>query len=356
MDDSYYRQLFENVGFALIATDAALVIREWNHAATRMFGASAERMVGTPLLNIVPADQRDHVRPLLERALSEGEVHEFEIAHRDAHGNAMVLGVVVAPVVDGDGHRIGVSASLRDSTRRVELERRVAAERTMAALGSLSKGIAHHFNNLLGGMATSVDFALSTGTTGAMRRTLQLTAESVARAARITQSLLVFAVGDARGTRSEDLTDVLRGVVEERRPDLEAWGGQFEFDVEPVPPTPVSAERVRVMLGHLLDNALEAMPDGGTLRIGLRASGRGVHLVVEDTGVGISPPDLERVMLPFFTTKGALGGGHGEHLGLGLAVVHGVVRELDGTVSLDSRAGQGTRVEVVLPIEPAPPA
>ena len=103
--------------------------------------------------------------------------------------------------------------------------------------------------------------------------------------------------------------------------------------------------QVKQILVNLVVNAVQAMPDGGTLTIGTRAIDSSVELFVEDTGTGMSAEILEKIFLPFFTTKDVHGG-----TGLGLSVVHGIVTAHGGTIKARSRPGLGTRMEIRLPI------
>ncbi len=347
-NDTLYRLLCEHVGVALIATDDQFRIRIWNPAAARLFGAEADQMLGVPLLSIVPDEHQSLALRLFHRTLLHAETTEFEIPYADAQGQQRFLAVTISPLFDG-GARIGMCAGVRDISRRVNLEKQIAAGQTMAALGSLCGGVAHHFNNLLGGIGTSVDFALNTSDRGATRRALRLTADSVARAAKITQSLLTFARGDPQDDATIPLDRAVRQFVDEQRQRIEQAGIRLVFEARPIPMLPVPVRRTRTMLQNLADNAVEAMPNGGELRIGLSFADQEVRLTFEDTGVGIAPDHLERIFEPFFTTKGTLGGGPGGHMGLGLAVVHGIVRVLGGTISAESKPGSYTRIVIRLP-------
>jgi PAS domain S-box-containing protein len=352
-DDTIYRLLCRHVGLALIVTDTEFLIRVWNPAAERIFNASGEQMIGTPLLNVVPEDYQSLALRLFHRTVLNAEMTEFEIPYRDACGHHLFLAVTLSPLFDDAGVRIGICAGVRDITRRVAAEKEIAAGQTMTALGALCGGVAHHFNNLLGGIGTSVDFALTTADAGATRRALKLTAESVARAAKITRSLLTFAKSQPQDDERIELTRVVRQWALEQRSPLELRKIHLVFDYRPIPVLFVPSRQVRTLLEEVTANAVEAMPAGGELWIRLFPSEREILLAFEDTGVGIAPGHLDRIFEPFFTTKGELAGGPGGHVGLGLAVVHGVVRELGGTVTTQSQQGRGTRLEIRLPFPPS---
>ena len=100
------------------------------------------------------------------------------------------------------------------------------------------------------------------------------------------------------------------------------------------------------ILINLVVNAIQALPDGGTITITTRPGDRGVHLVVEDTGIGMDKETLNKIFLPFFTTKDI-----DEGTGLGLAVVHGIISSHGGTINVESRAGKGSKFDIYLPIE-----
>ncbi len=348
-DDLFYRLLCRHVGLPLAATDTEFRIRIWNPAAERLFNAPADRVIGTALLDVLPEEYQSLALRLFHRALLHAETSEFEIPYRDARGAERFLAVTLSPLFDDAGARIGICAGVRDITRRVLAEKEIAAGQTMTALGTLCGGVAHHFNNLLGGIGTSVDFALTTADAGATRRALRLTADSVARAAKITRSLLTFARSQPEDDERMELARIVRQWVQELRPTLGDRRIHLVFDEKPIPVLDVPHKHVRTMLEELTANAVEAMPDGGELWIRLFPRDGEIHLVFEDTGVGIAPEHLAHIFDPFFTTKGELGGGPGGHVGLGLAVVHGVVRELGGVVSTQSQPGRGTRLEIRVP-------
>jgi signal transduction histidine kinase len=122
-------------------------------------------------------------------------------------------------------------------------------------------------------------------------------------------------------------------------------------DWQVVPVFPIRRDQLLIVLGNLVENALEAMPGGGVLTITLaRRDESSVSLSLMDSGGGIDPKHMERVFEPFFTTKGALGQGSGHNAGMGLAVVHGLVGEMHGTISASNVPGRGARFDIVLPI------
>lgn len=352
--DQFFRDMCHHAGIALIATDAEFRIRFWNAAAGRVFGGSAETMLGQQITSVVPFERRELAVRLLERSLFKGEVSEFEFPHRSPTGDPIYLAVTISPIIEAGGERVGASVSVRNVTRRMELEREIGEANKMAALGSMAGEVAHHFNNVIGGIITSIDFVQNSDDVMMLRRVLKSTSASLARANQLIRSLLAFAEGDRSDSPSRDAAQTVLQFVERLGPPLEARGIRLETDLQPVPSL-LPAKRVLTILERLTENACEAMPQGGVLRIEV-APGPDNRIVIRvlDTGGGIAEEDLPHVFEPFFTTK-AGSTGTGTHAGLGLAVVHGIVRELGGTVTIGPRPEGGTVSTVTLPANPEMP-
>jgi len=349
--EDYYRQLCERAAIALVATDARLRIVCWNAAASRLLGRSAEEMVGRPLEEAVPPERRKLLHRLVDRTLGRGETSNFEVTLTTPAGKERRLMAILSPIPQGDGQAQGLAVWVVDQTQRQRMTERLAQAEKMASLGTLASGVAHHFNNILGGVATFVDFALTSGDMAAMKRALQMAAEASSRASRITQSLLCFAERDIRQSDLADLTEVVLTFVHLVERPLGEKNIKLKLDLCPVPIVAVEANRMHQALGNLLTNAEEAMPGGGVVEIGLRDAGDEVALTFSDTGVGIPPQDLPLVFEPFFTTKGLLAGGDKVNPGLGLSVVHGIILEMGGRIEAQSTVGAGTTFTIFFPVK-----
>ncbi|HOB73781.1 MAG TPA: ATP-binding protein [Phycisphaerae bacterium] len=361
----FFQDMCIHAGVALIATDEQLRIRFWNPAAARMLGGSAEAMLGQPIGSIVPAERRALAERLCSRALTHAETSELDFQYHNAAGEPMVVAVTISPVIDPNGRRTGVSVYVRDVTRRMILEREMAEHRKMSALGSMAGQVAHHFNNVLGGIITSLDFAQSSDEPDVLHRAMHTTISALTRANSITQGLLAFAEGYRGASAMSDVAELVGQFASELEPRLAAQNIRLELDIEAIEAL-LPARQMLTILENLTANAREAMPGGGTLRIELQlfpGEPKGILRVI-DTGCGIPPEHLPRVFEPFFTTKDAQdstsppdraaiqsGGCSTSHAGMGLAIVHGIVKEMGGSVTVSSRPGGGTACSVILPLK-----
>ena len=349
-EGDFYRSLCDRAAVALVAADVDLRIVCWNPAAERLLEAPAEEMLGKPLAQAVPENRRSLLEKLLQRTMSRGENSQFDVRLPRPAGKCKELLVVLSVIPGPDGKPRGIAAWVVDETQRKRLAEQLSQAEKIASLGTLSAGIAHHFNNIFGGVATFVDYALTSGDIASMKRALQMTAEAAARASKITQSLLSFA---ERGTHRADLADLTEVVLTfshlVERP-LSEKKIQLILDLKPVPIIPVEANRMHQVLGNLLTNAEEAMAEGGTISLVLDRREDEVVLTFADNGGGIPAESLSQVFEPFFTTKGLLAGGDNINPGLGLSVVHGIITEMGGHIEVASPEDGGATFTVSFPV------
>lgn len=358
LEPEFYQRLFEGAGLAILVCDAQGAIRAWNPLAEPLLRQSSDEPRGRHVRELLPSRDREALDEALRSLRDTHEPVELRTQIQVGRRDPTQYAVWLTPILGAPGVLEGITVWFHDITARVELRRGMRKRERLTALGALSGAIAHHFNNLLGSIATSLDYAMNMNTISAMRRALQRTAEAVARGAQLTQQLLAFAQGDYRSSRRADLAGMLRSYAESQRPRIAQHGVELKLELEPIPPLEVLSEQFLIVLNNLVNNALEAMPAGGTLTLSLAPHGPDqVRVSVADTGPGIPAEHMERLFEPFFTTKGELGAGATHQLGMGLAVAHGLVSELHGTISARNRPGGGAQFDIVLPVpQAAPPA
>ncbi|MET3713166.1 PAS domain S-box-containing protein [Sphingomonas trueperi] len=278
---------------------------------------------------------------------------------------ARSLAAQAAVAIDNAGLLADVRAANETLERRVE-ERTAALHETEAALrqsqkmeamGQLTGGVAHDFNNLLTPIIGSLDLILrKRGDDPVLHRLLDGAMRSAERASTLVQRLLAFARRQPLQPAPVDMAALVEGMVPLLASTL---GPKIALSVtkpEALPPARADANQLEMALLNLAVNARDAMPEGGALevRLGLGdagdaptplAEGRYVRLAVRDTGSGMDAGTLARAIEPFFSTKGV-----GRGTGLGLSMVHGLASQLGGTMGLSSRLGEGTEVELWLPV------
>lgn len=230
----------------------------------------------------------------------------------------------------------------------------------LAAVGTFAAGIAHEFNNLLGGMLGHATLGYSSDDIAEKNSSLEVVIQACRRGRGITGGLLTFARRQEHRRALADITDAIDETLQLVELDLTKARINVVRQIEPIPLTVCDLGQIAQVVLNLMTNARDAMkPAGGTLTVGLCERRGTIELSVSDTGHGIPEELRDKIFEPFMTTKGALGGSQTPGTGLGLSVSYGIVRDHGGTISVDSRAGRGTTMVVRLPVLPEgadPPA
>ncbi|NOT02779.1 MAG: PAS domain S-box protein, partial [Phycisphaerales bacterium] len=233
--DEFFRHACAHAGLAMITVDRSLRIRSWNAAAAHMFGAAAANVMGMNISGAIPMEARARGESLIRAAVWRAETNSMEFKHRDELGRPRSLIATFSPILDDVGGHLGALAVVRDITRRISLETELAHRHKMAALGEMAGALSHHFNNILGGIVTSVDFALTTDSPDLHKRTLQQGGVALGRAIKLIDSLLKFAEGDFRHADECDLTECILAVMEYMEPELRKARITLNLQLERLP-------------------------------------------------------------------------------------------------------------------------
>ncbi len=334
-----------------------------NPTAIRALGLASGDLVGAALADVFHQENRDVVESRV-RAPRANEAHEtFPLLWRAKGGTYRTTEAAAAPI-DLDGSPAVVVVA-RDVTERAEFQHQLLQRDRMAALGTMSAGVAHEINNPLTYLLVNLEHVLrrlraagasddpleelSAGANGGisgLAQSLQHAVEGANRVRQIVRDLLTFAQGNIEHRGTVDV----RGIVESAT--QMAWHeirhrARLVKSLAEVPPVDANEARLGQVFLNLLVNAAQAIPEGQAdrheVRVATRSDERGnVVVEVSDTGMGIPPENLTRVFDPFFTTKG-------DGTGLGLSISHGAIRSLGGDIKVTSAPGHGTTFQVTLP-------
>lgn len=220
----------------------------------------------------------------------------------------------------------------------------------LAALGELAAQIAHEINNPLTSVLGYASLLLKdSNLPPAIRGDLEVIAKESIRARRIVRDLLEFARRRDPHMEPGDLNGAIRSVLDLLREPIAIGNVRVAEDLASLPPVFMDSDQMKQVFLNLINNAVDAMPEGGTLTIttGVRGSGSGVHVeaAVGDTGVGMSQEQIDQIFDPFYTTKGNERG-----TGLGLSVSRGIIEGHGGRILVESRPGRGSAFRVILPL------
>jgi PAS domain S-box-containing protein len=339
------------------------MIEMWNPAAERMYGESAEKIIGQRFQDViapVPGDDPEVALPLLDVVRQQGYVLGVARRRLNAHGQPIELRVSGALVHDNEMGPASVLFMAEDVTERVAIEHQLRQAQKMEAIGQLTGGVAHDFNNLLAIIGGNVELLRDTvASNPSLAGLIDDIIAAVERGGSLTHRLLAYARQQQLAPTLVDveqlvmaLSGVLRRLMEESiQIDTNAASDLWKCRID--------AHQLENALLNLAVNARDAMPDGGRLSIAVEnakldehyagqyaevSAGAYVLVSVSDTGIGMPKEVIERALEPFFTTKPV-----GRGTGLGLSMVYGFVKQSGGHMKIYSEPGRGTTVKLYLP-------
>jgi two-component system, NtrC family, sensor kinase len=296
-------------------------------------------------IEVVPGMVSDLVVPMTYKSQSVGALNVLS-RDRDRFGERDVqilrqFGAHVAVALE--------NARLFDELHQKQSE--LIRSSKLAAVGTFAAGIAHEFNNLLGGMLGYAQLGRAEDAVDEKNKALDVVVQACVRGRSITRGLLTFARRSEHRRELNNVADAIDETMTLVEIDIRKANIEVVRQIEPVPQTVCDLGQIAQVVLNLVTNARDAMrPDGGTLTIGLRERNGAVELSVADTGAGIAEEVRERLFEPFVTTKGELGGTQTPGTGLGLSISYGIVKDHGGEILVDSRPGAGTTMTVRLPI------
>jgi PAS domain S-box-containing protein len=344
------------VGIICLAADRTVMV--WSRAAEQIFGFMAAETIGRPY-PLVPAGREAEYDELFARALAGETLRDVRVQRRRKDGSLVEISFDAAAMHDLNGVR-GVAYALTDITERSLLEQQLRQSQKMDAIGQLTGGVAHDFNNMLTVITGTIDIlAEGVADKPELAAIAKLIGEAAERGAQLTSHLLAFARRQPLQPRKTDVRQVVTEAASLLRPTL---GEHVETEWrlhEDTSPAMVDPSQLVTAILNLAVNARDAMTDGGKLTIetsnavldeayaGAHSevrAGAYVMVAVSDTGPGIPSSIREKVFEPFFTTKEV-----GRGTGLGLSMVYGFVKQSGGHIKLYSEEGHGTTFKIYLP-------
>lgn len=355
LSPDYLLGLFSGSRFAVIACDVNGDILAWNDSAGSLFPRLHPDSHGHAVIDLFEGDIATTIDQEAHTCVKSRSKREFQWQTFTPEHRSVTYGLSWVPVISETGELNGISLWFRDITERVKLAKTVERRQKLNVLGSLAGAVAHHYNNLLCSITTSLDYATNVNTPSAFQKALQRSAEAVTKASVINQQLLAFARADHRERTYSDLTESVLYYFDEHEAEIQSLGVELTLTWDALPICAVPRDPFNIIVDNLVRNACEAMPNGGKLTAELkRHDDRYAALSITDTGEGIAPDALDHLFEPFYTTKGVLARGTSTNAGMGLAVVHGFVSVMGGFVTAGNLTEGGARFEVVLPLADPP--
>jgi two-component system, cell cycle sensor histidine kinase and response regulator CckA len=343
------------------------VLKFVNNHFAEMLGYKPEKMIGRIYWNFVHPGDREMVKGIsLARARGEAAPNEYEFRHQNKDGETIWVHNLPTIIkyhgqVANMGNLIQINDRKQAETEKDKLQSQLRQSQKMESIGTLAGGIAHDFNNILGIILGNAELAMDdVAEWNPARQNLDEVRKACMRAKDVVRQILSFSRKSEVEQKSISIASVVAESLKLSRASIPTSieiRQNIADDVDDILGDPTQIHQVMI---NFCANAAHAMEnDGGILDVTLENTevdedtasqypelnpGPHVHLCVRDTGDGIKPEIVDRVFDPYFTTKDV-----GKGTGMGLAVVHGIVKSHHGSISVESELGKGTTFKILFP-------
>ncbi len=352
-----YRCLVENAADIVFTLDRDGLITFVNSRARDLLGQEPSLLLGCPFHSLLGGDLKEEEATKISRWLAAERVDGEELCLRQENGSTITLSASIHTMFER-GDVLGKQGVLRDVTRQRKLEEQLARSEKLKALGELAGGVAHNFNNILGGILGKAELALFRTTDSRIQQYIETIRKAALDGAETVKRIQEFTRvrTDTSHFRQVDINEIVMDAIDFTRTkwkdEAEARGTEYHLTTKLGSLRRIAghASELREVFTNIILNALDAMPDGGTLHIGTSMTFDSILISFADTGVGIPEEIQQRIFDPFFSTKGPAG------QGLGLSVSYGIISRHGGTITVESSPEKGSTFKILLPLLEGVPA
>jgi PAS domain S-box-containing protein len=347
-----YAAIVDSSDDVILSKDLNGIITSWNPAAVRLFGYSAEEMIGSSILKIIPEHLHSDEKVILESLRAGRRVEHFETVRVTKSGQLLDVSLTVSPLMDRSGKVIGASKILRDISGRRRLEKSLLQAEKIAATGRMAATIAHEINNPLQAIVNLLSLLRPAVTSPEGIEYLDAVESELIRVSHIAKQTLGFYRENTSAIKMS-LTDLVLPAVTIYEPRCKELGIEIRKSLDSSKVIALRRGEMMQVISNLISNSIYAMQKGGVLSVSVKDAGTvpdEIVLVIEDNGVGITEEALPRVFDAFFTTRNTVGTGIGLFIARQFVEGHGGRIELE---SSDDPANHGTVVRIFLPVSPA---
>ena len=360
-NEQRFRQLAEHIDQVFWLQDLATgTILYASPAYERIYGRPVEELYANPglLSEVIIPEDRGHIQRLAQ-LIRQGRPGEAETRILRPDGSIIWVAGQIFPIFNKQGTLYRLAGLARDITEHRRDKEHLQQQERLVAVGQMAAGIAHDFNNILAIIMLYTQMLQLSVQSPVQQRHLNTIYQQSLHAANLVQQILDFSRRSTIERVAMEMQPFLKELVKLCRRTLPE-NIKIELECSPAPLV-VSADPARLQqaLMNMVINARDAMPDGGTLQLRLEETnieplahplpemkpGKWLRLQLRDTGTGVPAEVLTHIFDPFFTTKPP-----GRGTGLGLAQVYGIVRQLEGQVTVESTVGTGTCFTIYLPV------
>lgn len=340
----YLTSVVDSAQAAILGATTDGTITSWNRGAEELYGYTAAEVCGRSATILHPPECARDLSYILDRVRTGAPIRGYETLRLRKDGSRIPITLIVSPIRDAGGNVVGLSSIAHDISERKRAEKALQ----MAEVGQLASGLVHEIRNPLNAMRMQIAVIQDSLETPGdddlrlARSQLERLEGEVLRVQKLANNFLAYGRPARDKPEHIDLPALLASVADFVRPEFARVGATISLETAPLAVV-MDRDKLRQILVNIAENARQAMPAGGALTVTCdRAPGEEVRLRLRDSGCGIDADRLPHIFDAFVSTKD-------EGTGLGLAIVKKTVETAGGSVTAESRPGEGTTIEILLP-------
>jgi PAS domain S-box-containing protein len=351
--------IVESSDDAIASKDLHGIVTSWNPQAERLFGYSAQEMIGQPIRKVIPPELQEDEDRILATIARGDRIEHFETVRLTKDGRRIDVALTISPIRDEAGQIVGASKIVRDITQKKQTEHALRMTERLASVGKLAATVAHEINNPLEAVTNLLYLARSSNDPTMIQSLLAQADEELNRVALLSKQTLGF-YREKNGAKPLKIGKIVEPLVTAFASKARNRSIDLRAEIRNDPEILAIEGEIRQVIANLLSNSIDAIFGGGTIRVRVSAgrawderSAPGVRMTIADSGKGIAPEHRAKLFEPFFTTNKDVG------TGLGLWIAKGIVERHSGTLrfkSLTTKGKSGTAFTVFLPtnVKPKP--
>jgi PAS domain S-box-containing protein len=339
---------------AIMSEDLNGTVTSWNSAAEKLFGYTAEEMIGQPFTKIMPPELWSDVTIILQTIARGETIAHFETVRMTKSGERIEVSLTISPMKDASGRVVGEAVISRDITERKKAERALHTAEKLASVGRLAATVAHEINNPLEALTNLIYLARNSSSKDEIQTLLASAEEELDRVSHLAKQTLGF-YRETKGTCMIQVGSMVTALLSVFSSRMRNKRIEIHSEIDVDPEIWAVPGEIRQLLANLISNSIDAVPVGGKIRIRVSAAKEwngnqrtGARLTVADNGSGILEEIQSQIFEPFVTTKKEVG------TGLGLWVCKSIVEKHHGTIRMRSSTIDGkswTAFSVFLPFD-----
>ncbi len=340
----YSENIIESLTVGVAVLDQRGKITGWNRVLEETFSKKKEEAIEKSLIDVLgqkifqllfPPDTQEGLRLLSEIAIGMPD------------GGKKIFDIAKTPLLDNKLNPYGTIIVFEDITEKISLQQQLLTSEKLASIGLLSAGVAHEINTPLTGISSYVQILQKKLSKSPHSQILKKIDTQTEKVARIVKNLLNFSRSPSKSSFYKvDLRESLRTIISLIDYKLKDMNINLDLNLSHIRPIWAQEDRLQQVFINIIINAIDAMPTGGTLKIGLSQVDNLAVIKIEDTGRGIKVQHLPQIFDPFFTTKGI-----GKGTGLGLSISYAIIKEHEGQLTVESEKGKGSLFIISIPMD-----